>query len=755
MNRRYRKKPPTRRRVTVHAACMTALLAGSITAPAALAAPAAQAAEACASGVATYIHDVSGESGGVLRKYLDWDPLTGNATGSLLDTGQTAPLERYSEFFTGGRGIIYVKTPEGALKTYKDNSATGGSMLTPVRDYGGDWSAYDRMWSTGDNRIFALRQDGVLEVYAVANPASGSGAITKLRTVAGTDPAVTAIAQADDVWSAGKTVYTLTRGMADRQGQVRAWRYSDTGLPFPDGSITVIIGISTKTMRGWSPGPGTIYTAGDTPDYTGVARSYTGTDYMAVANAEVGAGIYGDVHADIASCLASPSPDVKPLAGSGTPETETPPQAGPDESPDPAPQDPTQFSGKFVLGDGSPAVGLPVRVEATDITSDSSEEVQLTTLGSTVTASDGTWTVPLPQTLPESVKTAAAANGGAINAMATVDGKTSAGHLMRGTDMVSAAPATAPATARALVASAAEETSEPSKLRPVTDGMRQEQVQPTVAAMNLSWASKDEQVSVDTLGDTPLPEYQSDTVAEPQSDPYVVGGVDTKSLVVTPMDGGCDKTNQKVIDKMISYTTVAEGHAYWDAKASVDYDSKLSTTVEVAVKTGKNWTIEGSVTLGSAMSVTTGYTNKGPYYAKQWKVPIEYKKIQEKWTCDYGRSTFYRYKIVGGKYKVPSGGAVGKYGKDVSNKDGGVNYSNSPKRNRAYVVAGSYFQLTKNRSTKWSGAVSAFGVKLGGTTQYDREHKQRITAGNKTNARHDIWGKNDKVSGKPGVFYSF
>lgn len=65
------------------------------------------------------------------------------------------------------------------------------------------------------------------------------------------------------------------------------------------------------------------------------------------------------------------------------------------------------------------------------------------------------------------------------------------------------------------------------------------------------------------------------------------------------------------------------------------------------------------------------------------------------------------------------------------------------------------FQLSKNRSMKWSGAVSAFGVGLGGSTQYDKEHKQRITAGDRKNFKHYIWGKNDSVSGKPGVFYSY
>lgn len=426
-----------------------------------------------------------------------------------------------------------------------------------------------------------------------------------------------------------------------------------------------------------------------------------------------------------------------------------------DESADPEPQNPAQFSGKFVLGDGRPAAGLPVTVEAVFVTSDSDEEVQLPTLGTTTTASDGTWTVTLPETLPESVQKAAAENGGAINAMASVHGKTSSGLVMQGTDMVTAAPATAPSTARALVAAAAEDTSEPSKLRPITEDMRQEQAQPTAAQTALSWASKDEQISVDTLGDKPLPEYQSDTAAEPRSNPYVVNGVDTKSMAVTPMDGGCDKEGEKVIARGSAYTAVVEGHAYWDAKASVDYDSKLATNVEVAVKIGSNWTIEGTVTLGSSMSVTTGYTSKGPYFAKQWKVPIEYKKIKETWLCNYGRDTYYRYKIIGGKYKVPSGGAVGKYGKDVSNRDGGVNYSNSPKSRRAWVEAGSYFQLAKNRSVKIAGAASAYGVKLGASTQYDKEHRQRIAAGDRQNARHDIWGKNDKVYGKPGVFYSF
>jgi hypothetical protein len=56
---------------------------------------------------------------------------------------------------------------------------------------------------------------------------------------------------------------------------------------------------------------------------------------------------------------------------------------------------------------------------------------------------------------------------------------------------------------------------------------------------------------------------------------------------------------------------------------------------------------------------------------------------------------------------------------------------------------------------KFSAAVTVDFIVLGASTQLDREHKQRITAGNKTSARHYIWGKNGPVSGKSGVFYSW
>lgn len=82
--------------------------------------------------------------------------------------------------------------------------------------------------------------------------------------------------------------------------------------------------------------------------------------------------------------------------------------------------------------------------------------------------------------------------------------------------------------------------------------------------------------------------------------------------------------------------------------------------------------------------MATGYTNQGPYFAKQWKVPIEYKKVKETKQC--GSLVYRKIKVIPFKYKVPSGGPTGKYGKDVRNKDGIVGFSKAPKKNKAYVA---------------------------------------------------------------------
>ncbi|MFE9249317.1 hypothetical protein [Streptomyces sp. NPDC007088] len=690
-----------------------------------------------------------------MTKYVDWNPA--NSTDSnLIDAGKTAKLNSGSYYFSGGHGVIYEVTAAGGLKTYQDRTDTGGNLLTPVKTYDVNWTArHNRVWSNGD-LIFSIHGGGKLEFFHQSAPLTGAGDLSLDPEVLAFDhPAVVAFTKADDVWAVGSTTYTLTNGV------IRAWAYTATPRPGFPAQGTVVGTVDASQTQGWAAGPGAVRTTAS----DGTVRAYTAAQGLTATNPEYGAGLSGEVLADTATCLADAGEE-KPTLGAAADDPDAPAAVAEEPGTPPAPGAPEVLKGKFVLGNGAPAAGLTVSVEAVDTVPEDGSEVVLPTLGTAVTAADGSWTLKLPKTLPAEVRQAADENGGIVNAMATATGTTKTGVPMGGITHLTAAPAAASASARGL-ALADDESEQPAELLPLgatseadgevsalsesQDPARRSQLTADYAN---SWAEKQESSPTDTLGDSPLPKWQNATGDLPTGfNPYLVGGQDTKSLAVVPMDGGCDRTKTKTVDKKVYYTTVGEGHAYWDAKASVDYDSKLSSTVDVAAKTGSNWTITGSASLGSSMSVTTGYTNKGPYYAKQWKVPIKYTKYKETWKCG-GNNTFTRYVIKPGKYSIPAGGATGKYGKDVRSKDG-LKYLDSPKSHRAYVARGSYFQLGKNRSVKWSGAVSAFGVSLGGSTGYDRDHRQRITAGDRKNSKHYIWGKNDSPSGKPGVFYSY
>ncbi|MFJ8770482.1 hypothetical protein [Streptomyces clavifer] len=746
---------------------MTALLSGAVVTPG-LAAPAnASAAEAsavvadeCKSHVATYV--LEGPAGPAivdpakprtLRKYVDWDSKSTDASGTLIDTELTATLPGKSSIFTAGRGTIYEITEEGKLQSYKDNTATGGPLLTPAKTYGTGWLGFTHVWA-GGARIYGQNAAGEIAVYKVADPATAAGAITPTTSrIPADNPAAVAMKDADDVWTAGDQVFVL------KDGQITASKYAErvAGLP-PNQTVNPSLGVPavvasglTGAKQAWSPGPGAVRTHSGRTDYAGQIKSYAGVTSLALANDDLRVGIYGQIHADTADCLADATQE-QPSFGTKPDDSDLPPAVSDDE-PDPTPGDAKVFKGQFVLGDGSPAAGMPVVVEAIDTAADDGTVTELPVLGTTTTTADGTWALQLPANLPAAVQAAADENGGAVNAMATTNGKTSTGVAMTGVDHLTAAPDTAEATARQLVASDAD-GQEATALLPA-DTQDTEPTQPTDEEYAKSWSAQQQLSPIGTDSDSPTPKWQNATGDLPVGfDPYKVNGADTKSMTVTPFDGGCDRTKNVAVSKKISYTVVGEAHANWDAKASVDYDNKLATTVEIAVKTGSNWAIQGSASRTSSMGVSTGYTNRGPYFAKQWKVPLEYVKYQETWKCG-GNNTFIRYKIVAMRYKVPSGGATGAYGKDMRYKDGYAAFSKSPKSHRAYVTAGSYFQLSKGRSYKYGGAVSVYGASMGASSQYDSEHRQRITAGTKADFRHDIWGRNSSVSGKPGVFYSY
>lgn len=70
------------------------------------------------------------------------------------------------------------------------------------------------------------------------------------------------------------------------------------------GTPKVIATGLTDAVQAWSPGPGTVNTSTGSRDYSGIVKGYTGTDSLALANAEIGTGIYGQIFADTADCLA-------------------------------------------------------------------------------------------------------------------------------------------------------------------------------------------------------------------------------------------------------------------------------------------------------------------------------------------------------------------------------------------------------------------------------------------------------------------
>ncbi|MFF0203425.1 hypothetical protein [Streptomyces sp. NPDC005017] len=733
-----------------HGICLTALLAGGLAVPTALAPGTALAADSCPSAVATYVLEAkpgaSGATPRTLRKYVDSDPKGGDADGTVFDTGHTGTIAAGSRVFTGGDGVIYEILSDGTLKSYKDHTATGGQLLTAARVYDGfNWTTRKRVWAGGD-RIFSLHEGGKLEIFKQGDPKSGKGELTLLDTVPFDRPAVVAFRNADDVWAVGRTIYTL------KDGEIRAWSYKESGTTpvLPAAGTVVATGLDGATQA-WSPGPGTVYTASD--DGPTTVKSYTGTP-LTLVNADVRTGIEGEFLPDTAACLTASDPVAKPYFGTAPDSTGT--ETAPAESePDRAADGPAVVSGRFTLGDGSPAAGLPVVVEAMNSGDDAEGETRPPVLGRTTTAPDGSWSLTVPDTLPADVRAAVDENGGALNVSATVAGQTPSGVPLVGLDHTVAAPE-APATGRAtaFAAAASLEPDHSIALIPAlpADAADPGAQDPTPEQTARTYAAVRERTGDDS--DEPTPLWQSDrSRLAADHNPYLVNGTDVSSQRVTPYNSGTCYTLRDKLSSRIAYTTVGEAHAYWDAKASFDYDSKMSSNVDVAVSSGSNWKLNGGVSLGGSIGHSTGFTAQGPYFGKQYKVPIKYTKYKYTHYCGgIARSSWK--KIIAGKYTIPAGGKVGTMGKDVKYKDGPTNYARSPRSNRGIVERNTYFQLSSGKSIKWTGAATVYNITFGASTQYDREHKQRITAGSK-HGEHDIWGKNGRLSGRPGLFFSY
>ncbi|MEW2128973.1 hypothetical protein [Streptomyces sp. NPDC005435] len=435
---------------------------------------------------------------------------------------------------------------------------------------------------------------------------------------------------------------------------------------------------------------------------------------------------------------------------------------------------PPTIKGTFTLGSGAPLANAAVVLTSVDSVPTDGSLVTPTQVGTATTGADGSWSFTLPATLPSALQAYADANDGVLSLQATATGTAPDGTILSGSDYLDAGVATGPATTQSS-ADARAEAPLSVALHPLTvsqadsqalsdassDGTSDPANAPAGAAdgtpLETSSSSPDGSDDGSDATDpdaAPSAQWQS---ADGQSttgyNPDVVGGKDYSAVAPAKTSPNACYQSTKVIKDGIRYTTVGESHAFYDAQAAFEFNDTLSESIGVEVSAnGKDWSLSGRVARKSSTGHATGFTNKGPYWAKQWRVPIEFKETATYLNCGGGSSTTYG--IVPVKYKVPSGGTVGEYGAKVTSHDGSSPYSKSKASYRGVIPRGAYYTLTSGSSMNYTRSASFFGVKLSTETEYNRNHFEKITAGN-GKLEHDIWGAKGPVWGNAGVLYSF
>ncbi|TLQ45342.1 hypothetical protein [Streptomyces marianii] len=640
---------------------------------------------------------------------------------------------------------------EYSLRSYQDNSEQGGSLLSLEYTYqqraGQNWQAYTRIWTDADRRIVNFDEASNLNVYVEQFPdgTPASARMSRLAQLPASNTALAELRKSASIWSAGNKIYGLLNGT------IRSWDYSaalNSITLGPSVTGTVVATGLTDAATAWSPAPGVFYTK----NTEGVVKKYAGSP-VSLVNDDVAVGLQGSVFAGAASCLSSAG-DEKPHFGEIPDDSEVPPVPS-EPTPSTPPSGPEVVSGQFLQPDGSPAAGMKVVVEASDLLPEDNESVvDLPDLGSTTTDADGNWSLTIPESLPSAVQTAVSNNGGALNVTATTTGHTESGVMLVGVDNLTAAPE-GPGTGtrtRFATTATANEGGHAVKLLPALADPETDVPEPTADEQKATYAAwLDAQPTYDSA--QAAPRWQSDRGPAPENhNPYLVDGTDITSQRVTPYAGPCAST-ARVVARQIAYTVVGESHAYWDAAGNVEYKSTLSNTIDVGYSAkGTVWSVSGSASIGSTASGVSGFSWRGPYVANQWKVPIEYNKIKKTTGC--GPSLRSHYEIRPGKFKVPAGQPVGAYGKDARHLDGPVRYANSNPKYRSWLPRYGTWAIEIGKSVKWSGAVVVFGFSLGGSTSYDQSHKQNIRAGGKTARKHFIWGYSAPPGAQMGVIYS-
>ncbi|MDX2542196.1 hypothetical protein ACOT81_31425 [Streptomyces sp. WI04-05B] len=483
---------------------------------------------------------------------------------------------------------------------------------------------------------------------------------------------------------------------------------------------------------------------------------------VVATSAVVGLGMASPAHAvctqsttESPGCgsTSSPSPttttDDKPTDGGALPSS------GPIITAAPSPGTLAPVSGAatvkgvFTLGNGSPLAGATVTLTPVDEVPADGSTITPTTVGTATTASDGSWSFTLPSTLPGKLQSYADDNGGVLSLEASFYGQAADGTLLTGTDYVDAGVATGSATTEGSAA-ARTETSDTVAIHPDADGTV---VTPADSTLIDSADTADSSNSTNSASGTAVNTWQSaDGTSTTGFTPDVVGGVDY-SAVKPKLGGGCIPSKH-VIKQHDYYTAVGEAHAYYDTTAAFEYNNTLSSTWGVATSVdGEHWSITGKVSRKNSTGHAVGFANQGPRWAKRFQIPVEYQDVDHQVACPEGKVT-HSYSILPVKYDIPSGGPVARYGADVSSKDGLDAYRKSNPAYRAVLGKKTYVTITSGTSVTIGYAAKVFGVTISLDTEYGTSHFQKITAGT-GGEEHDIWGAKGKISGNPGVIYSY
>jgi hypothetical protein len=312
------------------------------------------------------------------------------------------------------------------------------------------------------------------------------------------------------------------------------------------------------------------------------------------------------------------------------------------------------------------------------------------------------------------VQALADANGGVLNLAATASGSASDGTFMTGTDFLSAGVAHGSDSTTASAEVRAEATVHTTPMYADTVTTDADNV-PTDAQVAASAAQRVEDDAGNVTEDnTNLPTWQSATGGVSTMSADTVNGADYSSATVSP--DSC-YNSATTLHQVIHYTTVGEAHAYFDSKATFDYTDTLASTISIAYSINQSkWTLSGESSQTGSTGHSTGFSGKGPYFAKRWRVPILYK-YQRVHTICARENTHTWYRIIPAGYKI-------------------------------------HFGLVRGNTENESGGVAVWGVGLKVTSTYDSKHTQKIEAGD-SHIEHDIWGARGPLDGSPGVFWSY